>query len=44
MDRISPLGPLRLAISIDDLLLWPDMPVAADYTHLSIAQEMTRAM
>ena len=44
MEPISPLGPLRLAISMDDLLLWPDMPVAAGYSHLSIAQEMTRAM
>jgi len=41
---ISPDGPIRLAISMDDLLLWPDMPLASGYTHLGIAQAMTQAM
>jgi peptidoglycan/xylan/chitin deacetylase (PgdA/CDA1 family) len=41
---ISPDGPIRLAISMDDLFLWPDMPVAPGYTHLSITRAMTDAM
>lgn len=44
VEPISPNGPIRLAISMDDLLLWPDMPLASGYTHLGIAQAMTDAM
>lgn len=44
VEPISPDGPIRLAISMDDLLLWPDMPLASGYTHLGIAQAMTAAM
>lgn len=44
VEPISPDGPIRLAISIDDLLLWPDMPLAAGYSHLNITQAMTKAM
>ena len=44
VEPISPDGPIRLAISMDDLLLWPDMPLASGYTHLGITQAMTDAM
>ncbi len=44
VEPISPDGPIRLAISMDDLLLWPDMPLAAGYSHLNITQAMTKAM
>ena len=44
VEPISPDGPLRLAISMDDLFLWPDMPLAPGYSHLGITQAMTRAM
>lgn len=43
-EPISPLGPVRLAVSMDDLFLWPDMPVAPGYDHLGITRAMTAAM
>lgn len=44
LEPISPHGPVRLAISMDDLFLWPDMPLATGYSHLGITRAMTAAM
>jgi len=41
---ISPDGPIKLAISMDDLFLWPNMPIAPGYSHLSITKAMTNAL
>lgn len=44
MQPISPLGPVKLAITMDDMLLWRGVPVPKNYTSLSIARAMTQAL
>jgi hypothetical protein len=44
VEPISPEGPIDLAVSMDDLFLWPDMPLAPGYGHLGITRAMTAAM
>ncbi len=41
---ISPLGKVKLAITMDDMLMWRGLPVPAGYTPLGIAQSMTQAL
>ena len=41
---ISPLGPVKLAITMDDMLLWRGVPVPKNYTSLGIARAMTQAL
>ena len=41
---ISPLGPVKLAITMDDMLLWRGVPVPKNYSSLGIAKSMTQAL
>ena len=41
---ISPLGPVKLAITMDDMLLWRGVPVPKNYTSLGITRAMTQAL
>ena len=41
---ISPLGPVKLAITMDDMLLWRGIPAHETHTSLGIAQAMTAAL
>lgn len=41
---VSPLGPVKLAITMDDMLLWRGVPVPKGYSCLGIAQKMTAAL
>lgn len=41
---ISPLGAVKLAITMDDMLLWRGVPVPKNYTSLGIARAMTQAL
>jgi len=41
---ISPLGKVKLAITMDDMLMWRGLPVPKGYTPLGIAQSMTKAL
>ena len=40
---ISPLGPVKLAITMDDMLLFRGVPVPKNYSCLGIARAMTQA-
>lgn len=41
---ISPLGPVKLAITMDDMLLFRGVPVPKNYSSLGIARAMTQAL
>ena len=41
---ISPLGPVKLAITMDDMLMWRGVPVPKNYSSLGIAKSMTAAL
>ena len=41
---ISPLGPVKLAITMDDLLLFRGVPMPKNYSSLGIARAMTSAL
>lgn len=41
---ISPLGKVKLAITMDDMLMWRGLPVPKGYSPLGIAQSMTQAL
>ncbi len=41
---ISPLGPVKLAITMDDMLMWRGVPVPRNYSSLGIARSMTQAL
>lgn len=41
---ISPLGKVKLAITMDDMLMWRGLPVPKGYSALGIAQSMTQAL
>jgi len=41
---ISPLGKVKLAITMDDMLMWRGLPVPKGYSALGIAQSMTKAL
>lgn len=41
---ISPLGPVKLAITMDDMLMWREAPVPKHYSPLGIARAMTQAL
>ena len=44
MHPISPLGPVKVAISMDDMLMWRGSPVPKNYSSHSIARAMTQAL
>ena len=41
---ISPLGPVKVAITMDDMLMWRGVPVPKNYSSLGIARAMTSAL
>ena len=41
---ISPLGPVKMAITFDDMLMWRGTPMPKQYSCLSIARKMTDAL
>jgi hypothetical protein len=41
---ISPLGPVKLAITMDDMLLFRGVPVPKNYSSLGIARAMMQAL
>ena len=41
---VSPLGPVKVAITMDDMLLWRGVPVPKNYSSLGIARAMTQAL
>jgi peptidoglycan/xylan/chitin deacetylase (PgdA/CDA1 family) len=41
---ISPLGPVKLAVTMDDMLLFRGVPMPKGYSSPAIAQSMTRAL
>lgn len=44
LSPISPLGKVKLAITMDDMLLWRGVPVPKNYSSLGIARSMTQAL
>ncbi|SNT32001.1 Uncharacterized conserved protein YibQ, putative polysaccharide deacetylase 2 family [Tardiphaga sp. OK246] len=43
MRPISPLGKVKLAVTVDDLLLWKGIPWATGYNPLSVTRSLTSA-
>jgi peptidoglycan/xylan/chitin deacetylase (PgdA/CDA1 family) len=44
MDYISPAGPVDLAVTVDDLLIWDGTPMPPGYTRQGIVQSMVKTL